>query len=112
MKVANCFNTMVKLIEDPLYLVTVRKVTDRGTIEQHPIHEGYTVKGFTYYLPAVGESFVVARVERNGIKIPGIFGTSVVREVEIVAEDLIRFTTENSVYECSFKPAPEDDDEG
>lgn len=86
------------------YRVTVRKISDKGTIKEgltqtHPIYTGYELKGIVNFLPIAGERWVVARYERNGEEVLGIFTTSVVQAVwhdENARQ--VRFDTANSQY--------------
>lgn len=92
----------------PTYLVTVRKTLDKGTIKEgpdktHPIFEGYEIKGKVYSLPVAGERWIVARTERNGVKVNGIFTTSPVEATwhDENAKEIV-FETKNSRYFCKY----------
>lgn len=90
------------------YSVTVTKVHDNGQAavilqHDHPIYEGYTIKGRVAALPIAGERWVVLRTERNGEPVLGLFQTS---EVQAVWHDSaarrVVFETEFSRYEVHY----------
>lgn len=87
----------------PVYVVTVTKVADMGTIPEHIIHEGYTLRGYAADAPCVGKPWYVLRIERNGIRKLGHFSTS---EVKGVLHDSAARTfvidTANSRYHASY----------
>lgn len=85
--------------ETPVYEVLVEKVADKGTIRDHPIFTGYTIRGFARALPVAGERFAVLRTERNGVAALGVFSTSAVQSVEETAEKGVLWVhTANSAY--------------
>jgi hypothetical protein len=86
------------------YAITLTKVADKGTIPGHAIFEGYTIKGVTMNgLPEAGHPFVVARSERNGVRVNGIFTTSpVTATVHWAATGVVRFETANSEYRLEY----------
>jgi hypothetical protein len=53
----------------------------------------YTIEGELMGIISVGNSVVVNRDTRNGVKMPGIFTTSTVQDIGYKS-----FTTRNSVY--------------
>lgn len=57
----------------------------------------YTVKGHLVHDLQVGGPAMINRYERNGIKLPGMMVTSVIRSIEGN-----RFTTDNSVYQVTL----------
>lgn len=57
----------------------------------------YTVEGELVGKMQVGNSVVIARDTRNGVKVPGLFQTSTVTEVTAT-----QFKTRNSVYNYKF----------
>jgi hypothetical protein len=61
----------------------------------------YYVEGSPITVPKVGESFVMARDNRNGVRVDGIMTTSTVASIEDF-EDFLVFTTRNSVYKLEF----------
>lgn len=88
----------------PVYVVTVTKAADKGTIPQHAIHEGYTIKGYAADAPRVGEPWYVLRIERNGTKTLGHFTTSLVVGVlhDSAAQTFV-VDTMNSRYHVSYR---------
>lgn len=92
----------------PVYLVTVKKTHDKGTVKEgpnqtHPIFEGYEIKGKVHSFPVCGERWTVARTERNGVQVLGIFTTSPVEAVwhDENAKEIV-FETKNSRYFCEY----------
>lgn len=57
----------------------------------------YYVEGVALAAPKVGESFMMLRDNRNGIRVTGIFTTSKVVKIDELSDCLI-LTTNNSVY--------------
>ena len=100
----------------PMYNVTVTKARDKGTIKEgetqsHPIYEGYTIKGRTQFLPAIGERWIVARHERNGDSVLGIFTTTeVTRVYHNENTRTVLFETENSCYLVNYTLDTDDPD--
>lgn len=92
----------------PTYHVTVTKVDDNGNHlkvlgKDHTIYTGYTIRGLVAALPTAGERWVVARYERNGEPILGLFETSVVQSVwhDTTARRVV-FETQNSRYNVEY----------
>jgi hypothetical protein len=61
----------------------------------------YYVEGSPISAPKVGESFVMARDNRNGVRVEGIMTTTTVTSIEDF-EDFLIFTTRNSVYKLEL----------
>jgi len=57
----------------------------------------YYVEGVPMAAPKVGESFMMLRDNRNGIRVTGIFTTSKVIKIDELS-DCIIVTTNNSIY--------------
>lgn len=85
---------------DPFY-ITLEKVTDLGTIENHEITEGYRVEGWSTMMPQVGWQFSFLRTIKNtGEEKLGLFETSRVQSVVLDDgnPDEVSFRTRNSTY--------------
>lgn len=57
----------------------------------------YYVEGAALAAPKVGESFMMLRDNRNGIRVTGIFTTSKVNKIDELSSCII-LTTNNSIY--------------
>lgn len=72
---------------------------DLYSVDGHSsITEGYTILGTIDRMPKVGERFLVARTERNGIQMLGDFSTSPVVAIELEDDLVVVFKTQNSIY--------------
>ena len=104
------------VLDTPLY-VRVTKVLDKGSFgpEGHPhIWEGYTLEGYMFRAPQVGEPFRVLRTIRNEVPCLGIFMTSDVVSVvspggAAVQEGTAQWqvNTRNSRYEVTLMVGPD-----
>lgn len=93
--------------ENATHYIRLTKQLDKGTIDNHPIHEGYHVYGFIADLPKVGFPLRITRTRRNGINALGVMTTSTVTEVLIpnyqeLGDDCMVFSTANSTYRLDF----------
>ena len=79
--------------------VTLTKVEDRGTLPNHRIFTGYTVKGWLFKMPKVGEPLIVLRTECNGTIRLGRMDTTPITELTEGG-----FATANSVYRLDLHP--------
>jgi hypothetical protein len=86
------------------YAITLTKVADKGTIPEHAIFQGYTIKGVTLNgLPEAGHPLIIARSERNGVKVNGVFQTSPVTATAHWSErGVVHFETANSEYRLEY----------
>ncbi len=83
--------------------VRVTKTLDKGVIQDHPITEGYKIRGYARTVPTVGEPWIVARIERNGLERDGLFQTSVVTGVWHDSKSCDGFfETQNSRYYFAY----------
>lgn len=57
----------------------------------------YYVEGIPMSLPKVGNTFMMHRDNRNGVRVTGLFVTSVIKSVEEF-DGFCIFTTRNSIY--------------
>lgn len=105
-------NTATSSFPSPVYVV-VTKTGDKGTINAHEIYEGYTVEGWMYKLPVVGNNFCILRVKRNGVERVGTFKTGLVEAVLTKISQSVfdcTFETANSYYRIDVDPKIEYDD--
>lgn len=63
----------------------------------HSLPNGYTLTGFLLEYPKVGRHLKILRVCRNGVKIPGIYTSSTVTDI-----NGDRLHTQNSVYQLRY----------
>lgn len=93
-----------KLIPIPVRVTKLSRLPNRpeGTLEAiegvSAISEGYTLSGTCDRMPQVGRPFHVERHERNGVKIYGLFNTSVVQSIQPNDDGTLVIRTENSTY--------------
>lgn len=98
--------------ESVVHYIRLTKQSDKGTIDNHPIHEGYQVYGIITDLPKVGFPLRITRTRRNGINALGVMTTSLVTEVfspnyqelddQDFDEEFVVFSTANSTYRLDF----------
>ena len=61
-------------------------------------HLGYWVRGSLAKAPKINEPLVVAREERNGVKAPGLFTTSLILNIVYLSSWRYLIQTENSTW--------------
>lgn len=80
--------------------VIVTKATDLGVNHDKPLPEGYTIEGFCFKQPKLGEPLQILRTKRQGIERLGIFTSSPIQGIEWKGStpEQLKLRTQNSVY--------------
>lgn len=76
----------------------VKLVKTSPVNDDYVLLSGYTVEGELIQPIEPGTRIMLARDKRNGVEVPGLFTSSLIRNISVDGSDEIRIETENSTW--------------
>lgn len=90
--------TKLGVVNDPYYKTAMWSEYKSGTENAKSPPIEYWITGELAFTPTIDQSVVVWRDNRNGVKMGGIFRTSLVKSIEVLGPKCYKVNTMNSVY--------------